>query len=420
MLWCCEVELSEGGRLTAPTPPPDDGRPARVIARLHGEPLGYLTVPTDAGGVDLDGLSAAAWRQFPDRIRAHLGTEGLSTDAPDRPPPANPSCPNAPTDERPVTVIVCTRDRTAQLRRCLERLTTLSYDNYDILVVDNAPSDDATRVAVAEIAVTQPRLRYLREPVPGVSAARNCGLRAASGEILAYTDDDVEVDPGWLNGLVRGFRRREDVGCVTGLVCTAEIVSDSEAYFDARAAYWSRRFDPELFDAERRPDSSLYPYSPGLFGTGANFAVDRNLITEVGGFDEALGAGTPTLGGEDLDVFLRILQARRAIAFEPAALVWHHHRADSDALLRQMYGYGTGLGALVTKLLRDPLTRRDILRRVPAGVARLGVINRDTTREATAAVPAGVRRRELTGLLAGPARYARSRRAEARRRRSLA
>jgi hypothetical protein len=214
--------------------------------------------------------------------------------------------------------------------------------------------------------------------------------------------------------LLRGFQRREDVGCVTGLVCTAGITSEAEAYFDARAAAWSTHFESRVFDRDGEDEGPLYPYAGGRFGTGANFAFDRPFLAGVGGFDEALGAGSLTRGGEDLDIFVRVLADSRAIVYEPAALVWHHHRADHPALLAQMYGYGTGLSAFITKCLMRPESRLDVLRRVPAGLLRALRIGTETDQRLAGRidVPAGVRGRELAGWLAGPLLYLRSRWAE--------
>src|SRR3712207_9429193 len=98
--------------------------------------------------------------------------------------------------------------------------------------VDNARPDDSTRRVVQAVAEADPRFRYVREPRPGLSCARNRGLAEARGEVLAYTDDDVAVDPDWVQGLLRGFQRRPATGCVTGLVCTARITGPAAEYFD--------------------------------------------------------------------------------------------------------------------------------------------------------------------------------------------
>jgi GT2 family glycosyltransferase len=410
--WCCEFELSGDDGVRAVTEPAGQAQ-ARVLVRLHGETLGYLAVPLGAGGLDPAALGRRSRDVYGERIAEHLAAEGLPVDQL-RPPPAGPTCPNHVDSEALVSVVVCTRNRSAILADCLGRLRDLTYPHLEVVVVDNAPTDDSTRRVVQAVAEADPRFRYVREPRPGLSCARNRGLAEARGDVLAYTDDDVAVDPDWVQGLLRGFRRRRDTGCVTGLVCTASITGPAEEYFDARTASWSTRVEPQVFDLNGagRTDA-LYPYSPGIFGTGASLAIDRALLLELGGFDEALGAGTLTRGGEDLDMFIRVLRADRALVYEPAAVVWHHHRADEAALLAQMYGYGTGLSAFMAKCLLDPATRWDVLRRVPLGLRRIAAIRSQTDARLGDAVrrPAGAMRREFTGFLTGPFLYLRARRA---------
>jgi len=423
--WCCEFELSDG-RFAAVMPrvpaqlcsAPADGaehnRPersyaaARVLVRLHGEPLGYLTLPLASAVADT--VTREAHAAFAGRIAAHLAAEQLSGIS-----AATDACPNRVVAGELVSVVVCTRNRAGQLGACLDRLRALTYPNLEILVVDNAPTDDSTRRVIEAAAASDPRFRYVVEPRPGLSCARNKGLAEARGTYLAYTDDDVAVDAGWVQGLLKGFASAADVGCVTGLVATAEIAGAAEEYFDARAASWSTRCEPQRFDLDGSApaDDALYPYSPGIFGTGANLAFDRAMLVELGGFDEALGAGTRTRGGEDLDIFVRVLRAGRALVYEPAALVWHHHRADRDALLSQMFGYGTGLSAFITKCLLQPGTRREVLGRIPLGLRRMAGIRTQTKERLSATVeaPRGAMLREFLGFGAGPVLYLRARRA---------
>ncbi len=383
-----------------------------MLVRLHGEPLGYVEVPF-AEAMRVEALVATAVRTFSTRIHEHLAAEGLTGwVGTSRPPTATPGCPNDPQATMTVSIIVCTRNRSAILGPCLTRLSEVDYPGLEVLIVDNAPSDDSTHRMVEELASRDPRFRYVVEPRPGLSRARNAGLAEARGEIVAYTDDDVAVDARWVQGIVKGFQRRRDVGCVTGLVCSASIESRAEQYFDARVAAWSSRCEPEQFDlVHNRAESPLYPYTPGSFGTGANFAFDRRFLENLGGFDTALGAGSRTRGGEDVDIFVRTLRAGRAIVYEPAALVWHHHRSSDEALLDQMYGYGTGLSAFATKCLLDPGTRVEVLRRLPGAARRMLALgraaNNGSGREGSR--PRGALRTELSGIVVGPLLYLRAR-----------
>jgi len=411
-VWVCECEIGGAARV-ASVLPPSGATKARAVVRLHGQPLGYVELPL----VDVESLAAgfqrAAVARFREAILEHLRSEGLGLTNEGLPPPAATTCPESdPGPKESVSVVVCTRNRADSVEACLSSILRNTSPGLELVVVDNAPTDDSTLQVVQAIAERDARVRYAREDQPGLSRARNRGLAEARGRYIAYTDDDVIVDDRWVTGLLRAFVEAR-VGCVTGLVATAGISSAAEAYFDARAASWSSRFAPEVYDlAERSAPDALYPYSAGIFGTGANFCFDRQLLLDLGGFDVALGAGAPTRGGEDLDIFVRVLRAGRAIAYEPRALVWHHHRADDAALLRQMYGYGTGLSAYLCKLLLDPSTRLDVLRRVPRGLWRLTRIRKQTSERLTS--PAAASRRalgwELAGLLAGPALYVRAQR----------
>ncbi|MEU7902854.1 glycosyltransferase [Actinoplanes sp. NPDC049118] len=412
-IWCAEFELSGDTGPTGVVPYAGEDT-QRLLVRLHGEPIGYVTLKAASDPLEV------AWRELHGAISDHLRSEGISVaDAPvaTRVLAATDRCPDLPVAAGGVSVVVCTRNRAAMLASCLDRLGLIDYPDVEFIVVDNAPSDDSTLQLVREVQARDPRFRYELEERPGLSYARNRGLAAARGKYIAYTDDDVSVDPHWVHGIVKGFRRNRDVQCVTGLVCTAAITNDAEAYFDARTSSWSSRCAPQLFDLtpESRPNS-LYPYSAGIFGTGASFAFVRDSLIEIGGFDEALGAGTATRGGEDLDIFVRVLRGGGSIAYEPSALVWHHHRADDKSLSDQMYGYGAGLTAYLTKLLLQRSTGFDVISRVPAGLIRIGMIRRGTVKRmaSPASRPKRMLSREFAGYLAGPILYARARRTAAR------
>jgi GT2 family glycosyltransferase len=321
---------------------------------------------------------------------------------------------------RSVSVVVCTRNRALALAECLASLARIRHGTLEFVIVDNAPADESTCRAVIEIAARDPRFKYVREPLPGLSRARNCGLAHTSGEIVAYTDDDVRVDELWVKGLLRGFTRHGNVGCVTGLVASASLERPAEQYFDGRV-WWSSSCEATVYDGacER---GGLYPYAAGAFGTGANFAARADVLREIGAFDESLGAGSRCDGGEDLDIFVRFIRAGYAIAYEPAALVWHEHRAGREDLRRQMYSYGKALSAYLFKYASSRATALDVLRRVPYGVRHLGVLG---ARSRRVGAQTGLAYEpviaEVCGLIAGPLAYARARRAQdPERRRAVA
>ncbi len=394
-----EVELSE--RLADVA---SDHAAARVLVRLHGLPLGFLDLPVADGALTAAAIHGAVAERLD--VAGHLAVDGL-TDVHAPVPEGGPACHAGGPHSAPVgvSVVLCTRDREQLLRTALASVIAALGPADEVVVVDNAPRTPATRRVVEDLA--DPRMRYLLEARPGLSVARNSGARTARGALIAFTDDDVVVDADWVAGLTRGFTRAARVGCVTGLVPSAELDTEAQHFFD-RKVQWSSTCVPRLFDLDGHRDPGvLYPYSAGIFGTGANFAVSRAAFEALGGFDEALGAGALTRGGEDLDWFVRTLQHGFTLAYEPGAIVWHRHRRDLDDLSDQLYGYGTGLTAY---LLKHALTRRgaaDLSRRVARGAVLMG---RAQKASADAGIDKALLRRELVGMVHGPVLYARARR----------
>jgi GT2 family glycosyltransferase len=406
------VELTEPVGGSEPLARPDGATwtQVRLLVRMQGIPVGYAFLPPAL--LDAAAVARQIWAQLGAAINARRADRGL--------PalfelPVSGIAPAAElvsqlTEFPLVSVVLCTRDRPAGAMVTLRGLAALRYDPFEIVVVDNAPSSDATEAAVRAEFGADPRVRYVREPRPGLSVARNCGVAAAAGQIVAFTDDDVRVDPYWLDGIVRGFRQGEEVACVTGLIPTAEIDNAAQLYFDQRAT-WGTGCEGRLFDLTAHRDASpLYPYSAGIYGTGANFALAATALKELGPFDEALGAGSPCGGGEDLEMFVRVILAGRTIAYEPSAIVSHVHRADLAQLSRQMVAYGSGCTAALTAIvLRHPRARLELASRLVSGVLRIFAI-RDRV-HGNASLPSGLMRQEFRGMLLGPWRYYRGRRA---------
>ena len=386
----------------------------RLLVRLHGQPLGFATLPLTDGRLGAARVAEGIWERLHAAVNAHLAEDALDPVASiplaglasGRPPCGRYAAggPDAPL----VTVVVCTRDRPGSLARCLRALTQLTYAPFEVVVVDNAPSTRETLAVVQELSGVDPRVRYVRERRPGLSRARNHGLREAQGELVAFTDDDVVVDAAWLDGVAQGFARSPSVACVTGLVPSAHLDNAEQRYFDQRVS-WAVSCVPRQYDlATGVEESGLYPYTAGQFGTGANFAFRTATLRDQGGFDEALGAGAPAGGGEDLDVFVRTILAGHTIAYEPAAIVWHEHRPELRQLRRQLFNYGVGLAAFATKYLSDPHTAGDVLVRLPGGLRRLQGIARRAGRPPE--LPRSILASELIGLAWGPIAYGLGRR----------
>jgi glycosyltransferase involved in cell wall biosynthesis len=306
--------------------------------------------------------------------------------------------------------------RDALLDAAVKSLCGLDYPRFEVIVVDNRPDGTRDERDWARLGV-DPRLRILAEPRPGVSAARNTGIRAAGGEVVAFTDDDVEVDSGWLRAVAGRFLAEPDADCVTGPVLPKELETPAQQYFERYGFGRARSYRVTSYrtvggfrvrDADGGPVGWLYQLGP--YGTGANMAFRARALAELGGFDEALGAGTPTRAGDDVEYFVRLLFAGRCLATEPGAFVFHTHRRTDSELRQQVHGYGSGLTAMLTALaVKDPrhlLGYARIVGPVLAAVVRRRLAGSGQPSDG----PGGLGGTDLSGLLHGPAAYLRSRR----------
>jgi GT2 family glycosyltransferase len=327
----------------------------RVLARLHGSPIGYVQVPVAAGSVSGPAIGTLIREHHGQALVRHLLSDWLET-WPRRSPLSPAALVNVSHPVRrgklpSVTVAVCTRDRPASLARCLEALKRLDYRGLDILVVDNAPSGPTTERLVRE---SFSQVRYVQEPRPGLSWARNRAISETQAEIIAFTDDDAVVDPGWVSALADVFVDDANVMAVTGLVVPYELETEAQILFERYGGFgrgFVRRWASSgVSDARWRS----YHHT-AQFGTGANMAFRRAVFEQVGCFDEALGAGTVTQGGEDLEMIFRVLQEGHALVYEPRALVRHSHRRRYSELRTQVTSNGVGFSAyLVGSVLRYP------------------------------------------------------------------
>ena len=244
------------------------------------------------------------------------------------------SAPPAPCPS--LSVVVCTRDRPDDLERCLGSLAALDPPPLEIIVVDNAPGLPATRGVVERLGVG----RYVAEPRPGLSAARNAGLAVARGDLIAFTDDDVTVEPQWAARLAEPFADPV-VAVTTGLVLPAALETEAQLLFEHAfggfgQGYRPLRFGREFFDRHRGGSAPVWS-----IGAGASMAVRRSVAVQLGGFDERLGAGAAGCS-EDSELWYRVLAAGLECRYEPRAVVRHHHRTTTSALDGQMYQYMRG------------------------------------------------------------------------------
>ncbi len=320
-----------------------------LIIRRVGVPIGFIMADCQPGSV----LSRdAVTRLIDDRIPADLvrgQPEAKST--------AGASSATIPS----LTVAVCTKDRPNDLTNCLRHLLRIranAADDVDLLVIDNAPSNQSTRDIVMALA----DVRYVLEPREGLNFARNRALEVSTADIIAFIDDDVTIDQGWLEGLRYALNQHPDAAAFTGLVLPVELKTDAQILFERRGGF-QRNFYSKRYGATL-PGHHSYPCVGGKFGTGCNMAIRRHVLERLGGFDEALDTGQALPGGGDTDILYRIIRAGYALVYEPRFLVFHRHRRAMNQL-RSQYArsWGLGLMAYIAKTYRYDRSQRANLRR---------------------------------------------------------
>jgi GT2 family glycosyltransferase len=405
-----DVELDRPGEFRLPgyrEPVLPQGR-VRALVRLHGLPLGMVTAADASGPQGLWGAVArSAHRELADPITRHRAADragvngGGDGEWPCR--AERRSLGEAPG----MSVIVATRDRPEPLGRCLSSLLRSEYPEFEIIVVDNAPADDTAEALVR--GAFQGRVRYVREPVAGLGRAHNAGLARARGPVVAFTDDDTLVDPDWLSALAGTFAQDPRIGCVTGLIVPAELETPAQTALERHGGF-AKGYTPCTWSLSDPPADPLFPFTAGRFGSGANMAFRTDALRALGGFDPATGAGTPARGGDDLLAFFEVLAAGHTLAYQPGAIVWHHHRRAPQAVPAQVFGYGAGLGAYLTgALVKDPRRLPALLRRLPGGMRHTVARSRERGADPEAVWSRHLALLEVRGMAYGPFGYLRAR-----------
>lgn len=400
----CHIDVTSGESVTIAGTPTDP----RTLALLHasGRTLSLVDEDTPQARALIDEATRTA--TAPTRP-----WEGAETN------PARSS----------VAVVICTMGSQPLLRRAVEAVLAQSLTDFELIVVDNAPKSGHTQAAL--LGIDDPRLRIVAQPRPGLSYARNRGVLATQADLIAFTDDDAIADPCWLERLLEPLRADHSCKVVgaTGIVLPAELTHPAQRWFEARGGFpkdsnvclWSIAPIPhELQGWGITADGGpFYPYTTARVGAGVSMAFVRAALISAGPFDPALGAGTPTRGGEDLDMFRRIMLNGGVIIHTPDAWTFHRHRPDLPALEGQIRGNGSGMSSLLTKaIISNPLSVLRLATRIPAVLRRLQpgserVAGKDED------VPSHLTKLEIKGFLEGPLLYlkARVRLANERRRR---
>ena len=214
-----------------------------------------------------------------------------------------------------ISVIICTRERAESLSTTLTSLQNLRLAaglTYELLLIDNG-SSDKTRELAHSFMETNPEIyRYYYEPKKGKSNALNLGIQKAQGDILAFTDDDVIIDPNWLQEFWDTFAEREDVLAIQGKILLSKEIGQLPPWVDP---------DDLLFLTYYSP-SDLPCYCDTL--VGANMAFRREVFEKYGLFNPLLGPGASGFG-EETEFAIRIKEAGEKIFFQPSALIIHEY-----------------------------------------------------------------------------------------------
>ena len=221
-----------------------------------------------------------------------------------------------------ISVVVCTYNGSRTIRECCEGLRRVDYPNFEVIVVDDGSVDDSAALA------REYGFRVISTPNRGLSSARNTGLQAARGEIVAYLDDDAYPDPQWLSYLARTF-----------------MSTDFAAVGGPNIAPTGTRLIAEcIANAPGGPVHVLISDSEAEHIPGCNMAFRKSELVAIGGFDSQF-----RVAGDDVDVCWRLKQSGRKLGFCPAAMVWHHRRGSVRAYWKQQRGYGKAEALLEAK-----------------------------------------------------------------------
>ena len=221
-----------------------------------------------------------------------------------------------------ISVVVCSYNGARTIRECLEGLSKLKYPQHEVIVVDDGSTDSTAEIASEYDA------KLISIPQSGLSHARNVGIQAARGEIVAYIDDDAYPDPHWLHYLAHTFRHTKHVGvggpnlAPPGDGMVAECVAS----------------------APGNPSHVLLSDQEAEHIPGCNMAFRKAYLEVIGGFDTQFRTA-----GDDVDICWRLQQQGWTIGFHPGALVWHHRRNSVSRFYKQQHGYGKAEALLEKK-----------------------------------------------------------------------
>lgn len=243
-----------------------------------------------------------------------------------------------------VSAVICTRNRADLIGLAAQSVLANTYHNFELIIVDQS-ENDLTRAVVDQLLTKYSNLRYIFTSTPGLGRARNIGVHAARGDIVAFTDDDCTAYPDWINAVADVFLAEPTVDMLFGQVLVPDKLS----------AEGVGHLVPSLPISEPHRLSRRDGFR--IFGMGADMAIRRRLFDRVGEFDELLGAGGPLQAGEDFDFEYRVFLAGGTILGCSGPRVDHYGMRTEAEWPGTLRGYGMGDGAFYFKHVRCGDTR---------------------------------------------------------------
>jgi glycosyltransferase involved in cell wall biosynthesis len=236
-----------------------------------------------------------------------------------------------------VSIVVATRNRSKRLGPFLDAIAKIDHPGpWEVVLVDNASTDDTFDVLSAFAAKRPQSVRVLQVGAGGKTVALNAGILEAKGQVLAFTDDDCYVDPGYVSAIWHAFKDPE-IGFITGRILLHD---PTDAPVTIELATDIRAFKPRMF--MNLLDGRIH---------GANMAIRRSAVIDAGSFDPVLGPGARFSAAEDVDMLARVNLLGWAGRYEPSVVVSHHHGRKMADLPPVFEAYSRGRGAYHMKLL---------------------------------------------------------------------
>lgn len=259
-----------------------------------------------------------------------------------------------------ISAIICTYNREQYLGLAIDSLLKQDFPEFEVIVVDNA-STDGTR-QVVEARLPHAKLRYIYEPITGLSVARNTGAKIAQSPILAYLDDDAIATPQWLRMLYSAYENHPKLAIAGGkvtLIWPEGITSPPWLSDNLAGNLGAYNLGEQWVDIK----------NPGLTPRGLNYSIRRSFLEKIGGFDINLGrVGKRLLSNEELQMTELALQDGWQVAYIPEALVAHHvapERVNRSWFMERGWWQG------ISECYREQLAGRDGMIQLGRGGERI-------------------------------------------------